>query len=121
MNTVKVNVKELLAKLKENKKLHVEKYEESVKDYYEAVRVALRKEAKKEQPSVASVYSEFNKIPKNHASDYEKVITMLEWTEDDIVELDQGDFINYVMDNWSWSNEFITTNSFYASKVGKGV
>ena len=44
-----------------------------------------------------------------------------EWTEDDIVELDQGDFINYVMDNWSWSNEFITTNSFYASKVGKGV
>ncbi len=34
------------------------------------------------------------------------------------VTLDANEFSNYVMDDWSWKEQFNTSNSLYLSKMG---
>jgi len=37
---------------------------------------------------------------------------------DDTIELMEDDFQHYVMDDWSWKEQFTTINSFYATNGG---
>jgi hypothetical protein len=56
-------------------------------------------------------------IPEDNSREYEKVIRMVEMTQDDVIELDEDQFDKLVMDNWSFKHELMQTSSFYRKDI----
>lgn len=69
-----------------------------------------------------STYLEFNpnlglKYPENHEADYNTIIRKLELSTAKEIKLTDNEFHSYVMNNWAWKNNFISTNSAYVNKI----
>ena len=114
MKTVKINKDRLLETVKLNLETHVQDYKEAVEGY--AIEMTTQLKAKLAELDNGEVPEQnFVDLPKpsSHAGDYEQVIAMLEYSEDDVVELDDYEFQNYVMDNWGWKERFSTMSSNY--------
>ncbi len=56
-------------------------------------------------------------FPVNHLNDYDRVISMLEFSVADKVKLTSTDFESYVRNNWSWKKDFGTTSFGYLNKL----
>lgn len=118
METVKIEKEKLLAKLRQNRAAHRGLFLKAQAGYRiivvrELDRMLKLARAGKQIPlQVRTLVI----APKDQTSDYDRVIAMLEWTQDKVVELDETEFSRYVRDNWSWSNEVSVSNSYY-SKV----
>jgi hypothetical protein len=117
MNTVRLNVADLLAKVKENREKHITEYKEAEQGYKEAC-IAKMKENLAKAEAGEDIITNLGVVrPTNHEDDYDRLISMLTWTQDTVVELSVGDFDCYVNDKWHWKQSFVTTNSFYAKKL----
>lgn len=55
--------------------------------------------------------------PENHLEYYDRIISMLEFSVADKVELSAGDFDAYVRNNWGWKKAFAATNIGYLCAV----
>lgn len=53
--------------------------------------------------------------PVDQTKDYGRVIRQLELSVDEVIELDETQFANYVMDDWNWSQNVRHLNSTYAA------
>jgi hypothetical protein len=53
-------------------------------------------------------------MPEDHSRDYERVIEMLEWSQDETLELDESEFSTYVLDQWGWQEGFAQTYAMYS-------
>lgn len=53
--------------------------------------------------------------PVNQTRSYDRVIGMLEMALAEEVELSEEDYQQYVMDEWSWREVFLTSNASYSS------
>lgn len=105
--------KELVEIIKKNKKDHWSFFEQACDAYKAAVIVELEKaleSAKKgKKPNAHYMFVQ----PVEHMKDYDRIIKMLELTTQKTIELDEQDFGQYVLDDWSWKREFLATNSTY--------
>ena len=63
---------------------------------------------------VVSVINDLDK-PESHENDYRRIISQLEWDDSKTVKLSQQEFNCYVLDEWSWKSESISSSSKYAS------
>ena len=54
--------------------------------------------------------------PEDHTRDYERVLSMLAMSVDDVIELSEHDFARYVMDQWEWNASFALTTTAYAAQ-----
>ena len=118
MHTVKVKRSELLATLKENRAKHRELFLAAQQGYRQDVITELDKMLKdaREGKNIRTVLS--LPAPQDHTTDYDRAIRMLEMSVDDTVDIMAHEFDQYVMDNWQWKAQFLTTNEGYAAKVG---
>lgn len=55
--------------------------------------------------------------PTNRLEDYDRVISMLEFSVADKVQLKSSDFDCYVRNNWSWTQSFASSNQNYVQCV----
>ena len=117
MKTVKIKVKDLLAHLKKNRANHKTQYEELMTDYRAAVIDAFKAKLKAAQKNEDVDHTIRVVRPDDYTSSYDQAISMLEWTTDTEVELDQHEFTQYVQDNWTWKVGFAATQRAY----GKGM
>jgi hypothetical protein len=118
MRNVKVKKDELMKILHDNKAKHVSEYAESVEDYKRAaVKVA-------DEHVALAVSGDLNKIAKIRAmpqapvsfeDSYNRAIRMMELSVDDIIELEEGNFNQLVLDEWSWKDQFTATSALYKS------
>lgn len=118
MNTIKVEKRQLLAKLKENRLKHVETYEEAIERYKDAVQSRLITLLRKAEAGVLLTPEElWVKIdrPMNKEQDYDLAISMLEWETSDTVELEAHDFRRYVNDDWEWKDAWRSNTMSYVS------
>ena len=53
-------------------------------------------------------------VPEDHTADYDRELRMLGMEIEDTVHLDSRLFDQLVMDNWSWTQAFATTNAAYS-------
>lgn len=53
--------------------------------------------------------------PEDHTRDYDRVLKMLQMCTELHVELDEKEFGQYVMDDWSWKRNFLVANSAYSA------
>lgn len=110
MQTVKVEKAKLLETVKKNKEAHKLEYAEAMEGYrdeFDRQLAAKRKALKKgELPNQSFMGLP---VPSEHTAEYEQVELMLEFSVDDIVELEHHEFSNYVMDEWGWKHRFSET------------
>lgn len=115
MNQVKLNRKDLLARVIANRAAHA-------KDYDEAV-VAYAKKLEEELTKALAVLRTGGRIKQNmglveplsYIKEYDSVISMLEMSVDDVIILTHMEFNQYVRDEWVWKNMAFTANSAYKS------
>lgn len=90
--------------------------------FYKITDVLLDKVSKKEKVNDCSYINvpnpNFNycidlKYPESHAYEYEKAIRSISLNVYDKIELNEQEFNQYVMNDWSWKNSFISSNSNY--------
>lgn len=113
MRSVRINKEELLSKVRINRDNHKHTFEKALIGYREEVIKELEESlhnariGKKIQTYISL------EEPMNQTQDYDRVIAMLEMSEDQIIELTSQEFDHYVLDNWTWKEQFTISNSKY--------
>lgn len=124
MEIIKINRLRLLETLKKNREAHAEEYLLAEKGYWLEVETVLAKKLKEIRKTGILKGDEFGRFglnlsrPQDHTTDYDVIISMLEYSVDDVIELDNSKFQNYVMDNWQWSGSVKSINSYFANVAG---
>jgi hypothetical protein len=119
MKTVKVRKEEALAILKRNRAEHREIFEEAVEGYRKAVTAHLEhmladiKAGKRIEHQIRLAQ------PTDQTKEYDRAIKMLEMSVDDEIELDERSFANFIMDDWSWMDQFLLSNTRYSPKAAQ--
>ncbi len=110
--TILVNKQELIKKIKENKAKHIIEFEKAVEAY--------RAEAGKqlatlsEELKIGKIGIKLNlTTPENKSEEYDKLIEMFNWEVKDEVELQQGEFNEYILDESSFARQARLSNAFY--------
>lgn len=106
-------------RLQEALKVNLEQHK---KDFMEA-RDGYEKEVVKELGRILTLAKEGKEFchsidletPYDHSNDYESVITMLEFSEDDEFEISAQEFNCYVRDEWNWSHGFKNMSASYSN------
>lgn len=118
MQPVKLNRYILIDTVKFNKEKHIKDYAESVEDYKAAI-VELcstnLKLAKTGDPEKIAKIRSMPTSPTSYEESYTRAIRMFEMSVDDIIELEEDDFNQLVLDEWSWKRSFTQSSVLYKS------
>jgi hypothetical protein len=109
---IKVNKTELINKIKENKKNHIEEYNKAVIAYKEEALRQLNDLTQKVNNGDLSIQLDLVS-PVNNSDNYEKIIEMFEWEVEKVVELEQQEFIEYVQDETQFALTAKMSNTTY--------
>ncbi len=109
---ITVEKSKVLEHLKKNKEAHILEYAQAVVDYKDEALFqlkALTKDAKQ-----GSLDIDLNlTTPIDNTEKYDKLITALEWEIDDTITLSQGEFNEYVHDEFNWAVHSKMSNMAY--------
>jgi len=110
--SITVNKKELIVKIKENKKKHIEEYEKAIIAYKEEALKQLRTQL--ERVEEGALDADLDLItPINNADNYEKILEMFTWEIADEVVLEQDEFQEYVQDTTDFAVRARMSNTAY--------
>ena len=116
MRKVNIDCGELTKVVKANRDKHNAEYLEAKANYRGKVLEALD-ERRQDIANGADISLYFQlPEPQDHTADYDRVLRMLEMSNDRSIELDGLEFDQYVMDNWSWSQNAKMINTTYLAK-----
>lgn len=111
---ITVNKQKLIDKIKENKENHIVEYGKAVEAYKKEAKRQLDEQLKK--LSDGSLTLRLNLVtPSNKAEEYDKILSMFSWEENDIVKLSQGEFNQYILDETDFAISAKIQNSTYLS------
>lgn len=103
----------LIESLRKNKDTHRATFEKALDDYKVAVVAELEERLEDARKGKRLNQTFFLQQPEDHTRDYERVIKQLEMDVDDEVDLSEQEFAAYVMDQWSWTQQFTQTSQMY--------
>jgi hypothetical protein len=113
---VTVEKAKLLEAMKKNLLTHRAAFLEAQEGYREQVIKELDKALKDaREGKTFRTYIELE-APTDHSSEYETIISMLEWSVDGTISVSQQQFNQFVLDKWVWSQQFTGTNARYSKK-----
>src|SRR3954471_7210545 len=118
MNEIIVEKKDLLAKLKENRKNHRKVFEAALAGYRQTAIEELEKRLEDARKGKRIDILIRLHEPVDQTKDYDRAIAMLEMDIGDKVELDANQFSQFVLDDWAWKNQFTASNTAYLVKAG---
>lgn len=114
MNAIKVSKSELLKTLRENLEAHQAAYAEARDGYKDALIAEIEAAlAKVKAGDLKYTYSTLT-VPVDHSKDYQRAISMLEYSVEDTVLLEERDFQQFVQDEWAWKEAFAASNLQYS-------
>jgi len=112
MKDVTVDKNELLAALKNNRKQHEDEFKKIMENYMETLTVKFEEGydllSKGKIPDL-----DMPSVPESHIDDYDSAIKMVEMEVGETFVLEDRDFRQLVMDEWSWKRMFEMTKSAY--------
>jgi hypothetical protein len=109
MEKITVKKDELLAKLQENRADHRRIFEEALDGFRTQTiteletHIAAIRAGKRRDVYVQKI------VPQDHTGDYDRAIAMTTMSIGDTVTLTERDFAQYVMDDWGWQGQFLST------------
>jgi len=115
MKSLKYNKAKIMERLEENKKNHRAKVEKAWEVYQQRVteELAARLDDAKNNKPVDPGFLHFLPVPQDFTEEYDRVIDQLETTVDEIVELSDQEFRQYLRDEWGWQHQFEASTSAY--------
>lgn len=117
MKTVRLHRDEFVTTVQENRDNHRALFEEAV----EGFRVRWIEELERRLHDVRrgrEIKQYFSlPEPEDHTDDYDRILTMACMSVDDVIELSEDEFAMYVMDQWTWKNNFTRTTTMYTGAV----
>ena len=115
-DTVRVQKSDLEKIIKKNRSEHREIFEEAIENWHKQVqeRLAILVSQAKKGPDAVELHIGLPR-PDDHTNDYDRVLKMLELSQDDEFELSQHEFSQFVMDDFGWQGTFLATSSNYSS------
>lgn len=121
MQTIKVKKEKLLKVLKKNRAEHRQVFLEAQKGYRAKVIQVLDEQLKKAREGAPFEVMSVARLeaPRDYTKTYDRVIGMVEMAEDKVFQLSESEFANYVQDIWSWSRDWLTSNTAYAASSPK--
>lgn len=110
-----INVKkeDLIQKIKENKENHIKEFDKAVVAYKEEAEKQLMKELARLNTDGALDIKLDLITPVNNADNYDKILQMFEWEQNEIVKLQQDEFREYVQDEFDFAITARMSNSAY--------
>jgi hypothetical protein len=118
MHSVKMNRKELLKIVKENKVKHVAEFTESVQDYINAVVKITKANLKLANTTSLEEIAKIRNLPQkpmSYEDNYTRAIRMLELSVEDTIEVEEHIFNQLVLDEWGWKQAFTASAALYKS------
>jgi hypothetical protein len=115
MENQKVDKAKLLAILRINRERHKAVFDEAVAGYKIQATKLLKEHLLRVQAGKNVRVHIVLTQPVNQTRSYDRIIGMLEMALAEEVELSEEDYQQYVMDDWSWREEFLTSNARYSS------
>jgi hypothetical protein len=113
MNDVRMDKTVLISIIKLNKDKHVKEYNEAVIGYRESVAKELQTKLDIcKSGGNFSMGSSLDK-PQCFENEYNVVLRKLELSLDVTIELNDTQFKNFVLDEWSWTSSFKSTSAIY--------
>jgi len=121
MNTIRISTKDLLEKVKANREQHHKIFLEALSGYKKRVISELEKRlAEAKEGRNFDQYISLEQ-PIDMTREYDRVVTMLEMSLDEEINLSERDFAKYVMDEWQWKSHFVSCNSVYSATAAKAM
>lgn len=116
MRTIHVDKTEFLERVGENRDNHRAVFEEALDGYRRRVERELRQRL--HDLSRGRRIEQHIRLPEpeDHTGDYERILAMAVMSISDTVELSESEFAMYVMDQWSWKQDFTDTTLRYLRK-----
>ena len=113
---VTVQKEELLTAIRKNRDTHRASFLEAQKGYRDTVIKALDQTLAEAREGQRFILERITALimPQEHTSDYDRVIRMLEMSVADQVTVTEQQFSQYVLDDWGWKKQFVTTNARYS-------
>lgn len=132
---ITVDVATMLHKLRSNRAMHANEYEDADLEYKQAwleaitevvVRVSVLQEKYKDVDAADLTAEDIKKIskglnygvrlqePESHVKDYDDIITMFDMEVSDTVKLPYEEFRAFVLDEWDWKERFNTVKASYS-------
>lgn len=117
MKTVTIQKSKLTEILTKNRADHREIFLKAQEGYRAAVILLLDEQLKRARDGKDADIQKFIAVtqPEDHTEDYDRVLSMLEMSVDDTIEVTSEEFRNYVQDKWNWSRSWALSNSGYTS------
>lgn len=115
MEAVTVKRETLVEKVKANRDEHRAIFEEAIEGYRKRAielldsQIENLKAGKRERVQISLPY------PTDHTDDYDRVLAMLDMHTEAKIEIPEHYFRQYVLDDWAWQREFLTTSANYSS------
>lgn len=115
-DNVRMRKEKLLEVLNKNKNAHRDLFLKAQEGYREKAIEELEKALDRAKNHKAERVYVALPWPEDHTSDYERIIRMVEYSVDNIFELDEQEFARYVLDNWEWKKQWTATSAAYLSQ-----
>lgn len=113
---IRVNKAKLIAKIIENKTNHIKEYEQAMIDYRDEAKKQLEEQLKRLQDGKLDIKIDL-KSPIDNRTEYDKLTQVFEWEVNDEVELSQGEFNEYVLDELPFARIAKMSNTVYSKML----
>jgi hypothetical protein len=115
MDSIKVNKTDLIRTLEQNRKKHVEEYKLAVQNWRKKVRKAVAKELARLEKDKEPRLNFLHKLPKpiSFEKEYDSALLLLEWEQDDKVDLTFTQVEQWVDNKWHWAGALRATTQSY--------
>jgi hypothetical protein len=114
--TLTVDKAELLSKLQENQAKHRQVFLDALAGYRVKCEEKLTEHLEMLRKGKTPGLSLFMSRPEDHTKDYDRIIGMVKMDVNDVFELDENSYSQYVMDDWAWKRDWLDTSTAYAAE-----
>lgn len=118
MKNITVSKEELVSALTANRTQHVIDYNDSMAGYWEQAEKRAQRLLEQVKAKRTDEYLHIDlQRPESHEKDYDTALEMLEWHENDTIEVSQSEFKQFIQDEWSWKRQFAATTQTYTTSA----
>jgi hypothetical protein len=115
MEKIEVLKADLLTKLQANREDHRAIFEEALAGFQTEAEQELQSQIDLLRAGKRRDIRIVKPVPRDHTSDYDRAIAMIEMALGETIVLREEDFAQYVMDDWGWQGQFLS--NVYGSSI----
>jgi len=115
MNEVTVKQETLLKELRANKKSHRGEFLKAQEGWKKIVLEELERRLSNARQGIDLSMSFHFPEPKDHTTDYDRVIRMVDMSIGKEITISEHDFSQFVMDDWEWKANWTASNVRYTT------